>query len=88
MRHYLFLSIQHAIRKYVDVRFDRAEVESGWFGWRTKLKPEMIKLPSEAELRPYISDDELDPSNPRTKHYMEDFIQLAQQKSEQSVLKK
>lgn len=70
MRHYLFLSVPHAIRKYVDRRYDPAAVTAGWHGWRARLKPEMIRLPSQAELRPYRSDDELDPSNPRTQHYL------------------
>lgn len=81
MRHYLFLSRQHAIQKFVDRRYDPAEIESGWHGWRAKLKPEMIDLPSEAELRFYTADDKLDASNPRTKHYLEDLVQAAQQKS-------
>lgn len=73
MRHYLFLSREHAIRKFVDRRYDPAEVESGFHGWRAKLKPEMIDLPHEADLRTYRSDDELDPSNPRTVHFLEDL---------------
>jgi glycosyltransferase involved in cell wall biosynthesis len=78
MRHYLFLSVPHAIHKFVDRRYDPAEVETGWHGWRAKLKPEMIKLPSQTELRPYLSDDELDPSNPRTVHYLEELAGAAQ----------
>jgi glycosyltransferase involved in cell wall biosynthesis len=68
MRHYLFLSVQHAIRKYVHKRFDPASVARGWHGWRSSLNPEMIKLPKQADLRTYVSDDQLDPSNPRTQH--------------------
>lgn len=30
----------------------------------------MLKLPSDAELKTYISDDGLDLSNPRTEHYI------------------
>jgi hypothetical protein len=71
----------------VDRRYDPAEVETGWHGWRAKLKPEMIKLPSQTELRPYLSDDELDPSNPRTVHYLEELAGAVQQKSEQSAPK-
>lgn len=70
MRHYLFLSVPHAIRKYVDKSYDPAELEAGWHGRRAKLKPEMITLPTQAELRTYLSDDQLDPSNPRTQHYL------------------
>lgn len=71
-RHYLFLSIEHAIRKYIQKRFDPAEVAAGWHGWRTRLRPEMIRLPSRAELRHYTSDDALDHSAPRTNHFVDD----------------
>lgn len=80
MRHYLFLSMSHAIRKYVDRPFDPAEEAAGWHGWRARLRPEMIRLPSQSELRTYRSDDQLDPSNPRTQHYLEE-IWAAQQAS-------
>jgi glycosyltransferase involved in cell wall biosynthesis len=81
MRHYLFLSVPHAIRKYVNKSYDPAEVEGGWHGWRTKLKPEMIELPAQSELRTYVSDDQLDPSNPRTQHYL-DEVWTAYKKNE------
>lgn len=68
MRHYHFLSVPHAIRKYVLRHYDRAEVKNGWHDWRATLKPDLIKLPSQAELKTYISDDQLDASNPRTHH--------------------
>ena len=68
IRHYLFLSMSHAVRKYVYKRYDAAEVQNGWHGWRAILTPDMIKLPSQAELSAYISDDELDAANPRTRH--------------------
>ena len=79
MRHYLFLSVPHAVRKYVEKRYDTAEVEAGWHGLRARLRPEMIRLPAEAELRPYLSDDELDPSNPRAQHYLFDAAWAARQ---------
>jgi glycosyltransferase involved in cell wall biosynthesis len=68
IRHYLFLSLPHAIRKYVFKRYDSAEVQNGWHGWRATLTPEMIKLPSQTELKTYISDYELDATSPRTRH--------------------
>jgi glycosyltransferase involved in cell wall biosynthesis len=68
MRHYHFLSVPHAIRKYAFKNYDPAEVRNGWHEWRSKLRPDMIKLPSQAELNTYISDDQLDVSNPRTRH--------------------
>ena len=73
MRHYLFLSVPHAVRKYVGRSYDPAEVQKGWHGWRARLIAEKIELPSQKELRLYISDDELDPSNPRTRHVSEEW---------------
>jgi hypothetical protein len=70
MRHYQFLSLAQAIRKYVERRYDPAVIARGWHSWRSRLKPEMIKLPKQSELRRYVSDDELDPSNPRKEHYI------------------
>ena len=68
MRHYLFLSVPHALRKWVNRNYDETEVEKGWHGWRASLTPEKIRLPSQKELRYYTSDDELDTSNPLTRH--------------------
>jgi glycosyltransferase involved in cell wall biosynthesis len=71
-RHYLFLSIEQAIRKYMQKRFDAAEMAEGWHTWRTRFRPEAIRLPSQAELRHYTSDDALDHSAPRKKHVIDD----------------
>ena len=68
MRHYHFLSVPHAIRKYALKHYDLAEVQKGWHDWRPTLRPHMIKLPSQAEMNTYVSDDQLDVSNPRTGH--------------------
>ena len=70
MRHYLFLSVPHAISKYVNKRFEPAEVQSGWHEWRATLKPEIIRLPAQAALRTYRSDDQLDASDPWTQEYL------------------
>src|SRR5215204_7379032 len=79
MRHYLFLSVAHAVNKYVGRSYDPEEVHKGWHGWRARLLAEKIELPSQEELRFYTSDDELDPSNPRTRHVSEEWA-LPQQK--------
>jgi glycosyltransferase involved in cell wall biosynthesis len=71
-RHYLFLSIEHAVRKYMQKRFDTAEIADGWHGWRGRFRPEKIRLPSQAQLRHYESDDTLDFSEPRKKHFVDD----------------
>jgi Glycosyl transferase family 2 len=68
LRHYLFLSREHAVRKYVGKVFDPEEVSSGWHGWRAGLTADAIQLPSRAELRTAFTDEDLDPSSPRTTH--------------------
>jgi len=71
MRHYLFLSVPHAVEKFVQRRFAEDEVASGWFGWRARLEEKDIVLPSEAELRTFVSDELLDPSEPRARHILD-----------------
>lgn len=66
--HYLFLSREHAIRKYVMKKYDHEEVGDGWHSWRPHLMAAGIRLPSEASLRSAATDDDLDPSSPRTTH--------------------
>jgi len=72
MRHYLFLSPAHAARKYIHRRYDEREVTAaGWHGWRARLQEEALRLPSAAELRTTHSDDDLDPSEPWTRHWLD-----------------
>jgi glycosyltransferase involved in cell wall biosynthesis len=68
MRHYLFLSVPHAISKYVERVYDPAEVEAGWHVRRAALALENITLVSQAELRETRSDDDLDPADPWPAH--------------------
>jgi hypothetical protein len=68
MRHYLFLSVPHAIEKYVQRVYDPGEVAEGAHAVRAALRPESFRLLPEAELRTYGSDDTLDGSNPFSYH--------------------
>lgn len=68
MRHYLFLSVPHAVRKYVERAYDPAEVARGWHRARARLRVETIALEDEHALRVYRGDDALDGSNPRRIH--------------------
>jgi len=68
MRHYLFLSVPHAVEKYVERTYSENEVERGWHGWRATLRAEDIQLPSRAELRVAGPGEELDPSRARSHH--------------------
>jgi glycosyltransferase involved in cell wall biosynthesis len=71
MKHYLFLSVPHAVEKYVERGYDADEVASGWHGWRADAAPEAFALPSTAELRVTRDDADLDPSDPRTRHWVD-----------------
>jgi glycosyltransferase involved in cell wall biosynthesis len=82
MKHYLFLSVAHAHRKYIDKTYDPGEVAAGWHRARAALRPELIKLPAESDLRAFVSNDELDASNPRARHYLFDADWAAQQLEE------
>lgn len=68
MRHYLFLSVEHAVRKYVRQTYDSEELSLGWHRARSSLRTEDIVLQDEAELRRYGTDDLLDFSNPLQRH--------------------
>jgi len=71
MRHYQFLSVAHAASKYPDRRFLEEEVQiRGWHGWRPGLRPEQVLLPGKDELKVTENDDDLDPSNPWTEHWL------------------
>ena len=76
MRHYLFLSREHALRKYVERVYDPDEVERGWHRRRAALRAEDIELVSESELRLYVSDADLDPSDPWSEHPLFAGVQL------------
>ncbi len=73
MRHYLFLSVPHLLLKYVGKQYDVAELQRGQHGWRARLVEEKIKLPLQAALHTYTSDDQLDLSRPRMRHVTEDW---------------
>lgn len=68
MRHYLFLSVPHAVRKYLERTYDPEEVARGWHRARARLRADDITLQDEGSLRIYRGDDRLDPSNPLTAH--------------------
>lgn len=70
MRHYHFLSIPHAASKLVGRPYSQQELDRGMHGWRARIKAQNICLPSNSELRPYRSDDELDFSAPWKVHHL------------------
>ncbi len=68
MRHYLFLSLPHAIEKYIEKTYDPAEVARGDHRARAALTADAITLPSRDELREYRGDEKLDASDPLVRH--------------------
>lgn len=71
LRHYLFLSVPHAIEKFVQRRFAEDEVADGWFGWRSTITADDIVLPRDGDLRFFVADHLLDVSSPRTRHVLD-----------------
>jgi glycosyltransferase involved in cell wall biosynthesis len=71
LRHYLILSREHVLRKYVHRRYDAGEVRNGWHGWRARLTADDIRLPSQQEMRFTAGDADLDASSPRREHWIE-----------------
>lgn len=69
LRHYIVLSLAHAIQKYVDKEFAPQEVEN-MHGWRATAEAADFALPRADEMRRYTTDDELDPSDPRSEHLL------------------
>ncbi len=82
MRHYLFLSVAQAGRKYGPHRV-KTERSDSRERWRSQLKPERILLPSQTELREYHGDDQLDHSNPRTNHFLAKAVPKASEGSDE-----
>lgn len=75
MKHYLFLSVPHAIEKYVHRRFAAAEVRRGWHGWRARIAPGDLRLPHAADLCLSNDDADLDFSEARQHHFVDDFAE-------------
>jgi len=72
MKHYLFLSTEHAARKYPGRRYLADEVEGlRWHSWRPRLQREQIRLPSADHVRTTANDEDLDPSDPWKQHWLD-----------------
>jgi hypothetical protein len=66
-RHYVFLSLDYAARKFGPHRYAPDELARGWHHWRASVSPSSIELPSKDDLRWYVADHLLDPSDPSPK---------------------
>lgn len=69
LRHYIFLSYQHARQKYGSRTYSQYEVEElGWHGWRSKTEAKGFVAVSESALRKFVSCAEFDTSSPVEEH--------------------
>ena len=74
MKHYLFLSAEHAARKYAGRRYLSEEViDLGWHGWRPRLRPGDIQLPDTTQVLTTATDDDLDETKPWSAHWLERY---------------
>lgn len=69
LKHYIVLSLDHAIQKYVKKKFDPKEM-GGAHGWRATAKEYDFMLPAESQMRIYTTDAALDASNPLAEHLL------------------
>ena len=71
LRHYIALSHAHAVRKYVERRFDLSETELGWHGNRLALRPPDLLLRPSPHLRRLErwNSQSFDRSAPAAKHF-------------------
>jgi glycosyltransferase involved in cell wall biosynthesis len=76
MKHYMYLSAEHALEKYLTRQYSPAEVAAGLHRWQARLRPEHVCLPSSSELRRFTRDDTLDPSEPRSEHLLQEQMDL------------
>jgi Glycosyl transferase family 2 len=74
MRHYLYLSVPHAIQKYVHQGHTPEDNTGRKVRWRHIVRPEVVELPPASAMRTYTSDDELDPRDPRRTYWLEDLV--------------
>jgi len=69
LRHYIALSMEHLLRKYLEDRvYSPAEVAIGWHAMRSRLTAEMVRTPSAEELFDVGADQGWDRSRPRDQH--------------------
>ncbi len=73
LRHYIFLSEEHARRKYLERRFDEDELRKGWHGDKARATAEGLRFPADDHMRTlsHSSSKAFDRSRPVTKHYWE-----------------
>jgi len=67
LKHYIVLSLDHAVQNYINKSFYSNEV-NGMHGWRATAKEYDFLLPSQSQMRLFESDTTLDASKPLKDH--------------------
>ena len=67
LKHYPVLSLDHAVRKYVEKTYAETEVSVGFHGWKARAAAVNLRLPSVADLREFRGDAALDIADPITR---------------------
>jgi len=68
LRHYIFLSHDHACMKYGSRTHNKSELKRGWHIERHGFDPEKIQLPHKNQLKKVATDRDLDTSDPWAHH--------------------
>ncbi|HSM69940.1 MAG TPA: glycosyltransferase family 2 protein [Anaerolineales bacterium] len=73
LRHYIALSYEHAVRKYVGRAFSQVDLSKNWHGNRRDLTTEQLRFPTTDRLKKLGTWDsvDFDRSEPFTRHYWE-----------------
>lgn len=69
LRHYPFLDLAHAQRKYSQRRFAQRGIERGWHLQRRHVVPSDMEFPGTERLKTWIPGQPLDTSDPWARHY-------------------
>lgn len=69
LKHYILLSLDHAIEKYVKKEFAPEEIADS-HGWRATAGEHDFMIPAADQMRLFTSDDDLDSSEPLSDHLL------------------
>lgn len=72
LRHYPFLSLEHARSKYSQRRFAAGDVQNGWHFHRRNVSPEDMDFPPLDRLKLWRTGEPLDRAEPWMRHYWVD----------------
>lgn len=69
-RHYLALSLNHAVEKYCKRTFSEEELAMGWHGARATIQPDEFFFPDRSMLKQLAENNTWDTSDPQTERLL------------------